>query len=202
MAIIACLLLPALPDAQPCPTLPCPALQVIEFTYNEPEDEAYDSPSRRGFEELLRKLLKLKNGPALVLLHHYAWWFTYGDGLQYGRYYRAGEGQLQVFANVSGASRERWSVGSRARVHVCACAVCRCICARMSRPVVCVTAGALRTPAPPARPVLPLLLQYYDFPAVSMRNVLWPLMNAGIEGFKVQGFGAPAAAAANHCQRQ
>jgi hypothetical protein len=114
-----------LPDGSTLPALLCPAyllcpvLQVIEFTYNEPEDEAYDSPSRRGFEELLRKLLKLKNGPALVLLHHYAWWYTYGDGLQYGRYYRAGEGQLQVFANVSGASEEPWAGGS-----VCGSSAC------------------------------------------------------------------------------
>jgi hypothetical protein len=37
----------------------------------------------------------------VVLLHHYAWWFTHGDGLDRGLYYRAGEAQLQVFANVS-----------------------------------------------------------------------------------------------------
>ena len=29
--------------------------------------------------------------------------------------------------------------------------------------------------------------QYYDLPVVSMRNVLWPLMSAGIEGYKVGG---------------
>ena len=53
-----------------------PPTQVVEFTYNEPEDEKFDSPPRRGFEELLRKLLKLHGGPAVVLLHHYAWWYT------------------------------------------------------------------------------------------------------------------------------
>lgn len=31
-------------------------------------------------------------------------------------------------------------------------------------------------------------MQYYDLPTVSMRNVLWPLMRAGIEGFKVGGW--------------
>ncbi len=35
---------------------------IVEFTYNEPDNEPFDSPPRRGFEELLRKLLKLKNG--------------------------------------------------------------------------------------------------------------------------------------------
>ncbi|EFN59203.1 hypothetical protein CHLNCDRAFT_56786 [Chlorella variabilis] len=104
---------------------PSADLVVVEFTYNEPEDDPFDSPARRGFEELLRKLLKLRGAPAVVMLHHYAWWFTYGDGLDAGLYYRAGEAQLQVFAN------------------------------------------------------------YYDMPAVSMRNVLWPLMNAGVEGFKL-----------------
>jgi hypothetical protein len=76
-------------------------LVVVEFTYNEPEDEPFDSPPRRGYEELLRKLLRLPGQPAVLMLHHYAWWFTYGDGLDYGLYYRAGEAQLQVFANVS-----------------------------------------------------------------------------------------------------
>lgn len=99
-------------------------LVVVEFTYNEPEDEPFDSPPRRGFEELLRKLLRLRNGPAVLLLHHYAWWYTYGDGVKYGLYYRPGEAQLSTFGN------------------------------------------------------------YYDLPTVSMRNVLWPLMRAGIEGFK------------------
>jgi len=47
-----------------------------QFTYNEPEDEPFDSPPRRGFEELLRKLLRLRNGPAVLLLHHYSWWYT------------------------------------------------------------------------------------------------------------------------------
>ncbi|PSC76523.1 Beta-glucan synthesis-associated SKN1 [Micractinium conductrix] len=103
---------------------PTADLVVVEFTYNEPEDDPFDSPTRRGFEELLRKLLKLENGPAVVLLHHYAWWFTYGDGVDRGLYYRMGEAQLSVFSN------------------------------------------------------------YYDMPSVSMRNVLWPLMAAGVEGFK------------------
>ncbi|KAL4423591.1 hypothetical protein ABPG77_004631 [Micractinium sp. CCAP 211/92] len=99
-------------------------LAIVEFTYNEPDNEPFDSPPRRGFEELLRKLLKLKNGPAVILLHHYSWWFTYGDGVDRGLYYRMGEAQLGLFSN------------------------------------------------------------YYDMPQVSMRNVLWPLMAAGVKGFK------------------
>lgn len=31
----------------------------------------------------------------------------------------------------------------------------------------------------------PLLLQYYDFPVVSMRSAVWRNMAAGVEGFRV-----------------
>lgn len=37
--------------------------------------------------------------PAVILLHHYSWWFTYGDGVDRGLYYRMGEAQLGVFSN-------------------------------------------------------------------------------------------------------
>ena len=54
---------PASSHASSSPPVPPACLQVVvEFTYNEPEDDPFDSPTRRGFEELLRKLLKLENG--------------------------------------------------------------------------------------------------------------------------------------------
>ncbi len=37
--------------------------------------------------------------PAVILLHHYSWWFTYGDGVDRGLYYRMGEAQLGLFSN-------------------------------------------------------------------------------------------------------
>lgn len=53
-------------SGSPSPALPRPPpgvpQAIVEFTYNEPDNEPFDSPPRRGFEELLRKLLKLKNG--------------------------------------------------------------------------------------------------------------------------------------------
>ena len=45
----------------------------MEFTYNEPGDVEFNSPPRKGFEQLLRKLLRLPGGPAVLLIHHYAW---------------------------------------------------------------------------------------------------------------------------------
>jgi hypothetical protein len=40
--------------------------------------------------------------PALIQLHHYAWWHAVGDGITDGGlfYYPAGEAQLGVFAQV------------------------------------------------------------------------------------------------------
>lgn len=40
--------------------------------------------------------------PALIQLHHYAWWHAVGDGVEDGGlfYYPAAEAQLGVFAQV------------------------------------------------------------------------------------------------------
>ena len=105
-------------------------LVVLEFSVNDPDDAEFVDPSRKAYEQLLRKVLKRPGAPAVVQLHHYAWWFAHGDGVQFGRFYRPGEGQLGFFAN------------------------------------------------------------YYDLPAVSVRNALHPLMEAGVEGFKVGGLAA------------
>lgn len=79
-------------------------LVVTEFTYNDAIDAAYTSDGRRTYEHLLRKLLKLGSAPAVIQLHHYAWWLNDGDGLDRGLFYRPTEPQLQVFANVSAAA--------------------------------------------------------------------------------------------------
>ena len=76
-------------------------LVVVEFTQNEPDNVEFTESSRKAYEQLLRKVLKRPGAPAIIQLHHYAWWFTYGDGVQFGRYYRYGEGHLQFMANVS-----------------------------------------------------------------------------------------------------
>ena len=75
----------------------------MEFTYNEPADVLFNTPQRKGFEQLLRKLLQLPSQPAVVMLHHYAWWFNQGDGASYGLFYRPAENQLGVFGEVSGS---------------------------------------------------------------------------------------------------
>ena len=78
-------------------------LQVLEFTYNENAAAGYSDPPRRAFEQLLRRLLALPGPPALLLLHHYAWFMTHGDGLDRGLFYYPPEAQLTTFANVRGS---------------------------------------------------------------------------------------------------
>ncbi|PSC72893.1 photosystem II reaction cent isoform B [Micractinium conductrix] len=73
-------------------------LLVAEFTFNEPADIPFTSPQRRAFEQLLRKLARLPGQPAVVVLHHYAWWFSGGDGVQGGLFYRPAEMQLTTMA--------------------------------------------------------------------------------------------------------
>lgn len=75
-------------------------LVVIEFTINDPRDTTYADPERRAYEQLVRKLMALPGRPALLQLHHWAWWHAVGDGVEDGGlfYYHPGEAQLGVFA--------------------------------------------------------------------------------------------------------
>lgn len=91
-------------------------LVVVEFSVNEPANEPFVSGARRRFEQLLRKLLMLGSnhtdphkaginanttgtGAAVIVLHHYSWRTTSGDGVDEGVYYATSEAQLGVFAN-------------------------------------------------------------------------------------------------------
>ncbi|KAL4427831.1 hypothetical protein ABPG75_001920 [Micractinium tetrahymenae] len=100
-------------------------LVVVELTFNEPEDAPFTFPQRRGFERLLRKLARMPRSPAVVVLHHYAWHYSRGDGVAAGLFYRPAESQLSTLA------------------------------------------------------------QYYDLPSPSLRNALYPLMQADVAPFKV-----------------
>ncbi|EFN58305.1 expressed protein [Chlorella variabilis] len=73
-------------------------LVVVEFTFNEHSAVPFPHPTRRGFEQLLRKLLRLPASPAVIVLHHYAWFYAYGDGVEAGLYYRPAEAQLSTLA--------------------------------------------------------------------------------------------------------
>ena len=73
-------------------------LVVVEFTFNEMGNLQYTTPQRRGFEQLLRKLASLPGAPAVLVLHHYAWWHAGGDGVKRGLYYRQAEQQLTTMA--------------------------------------------------------------------------------------------------------
>ncbi|PSC71318.1 hypothetical protein C2E20_5316 [Micractinium conductrix] len=76
-----------------------PDLLIVEFTINEKPDEPYTSSYRRGYEQLLRKLLRLPSRPAVLQMHHYAWWRAEGDGVDQGLFYvPQAESQLTVFS--------------------------------------------------------------------------------------------------------
>ncbi|KAL4421052.1 hypothetical protein ABPG77_007527 [Micractinium sp. CCAP 211/92] len=100
-------------------------LVIVELTINEHPDEEYTGKQRQGYEQLLRKLLKLPSRPAVIQVHHYAWWRAEGDGADAGLFYfPAAEAQLTVMS------------------------------------------------------------QYYDIPALSLRSAVFPLLQAGVPGFK------------------
>ncbi|KAL4447553.1 hypothetical protein ABPG75_004772 [Micractinium tetrahymenae] len=75
-------------------------LVVLEFSANDKRDAPYSDPERKGYEQLIRKLLNMRGRPALIQLHHYAWWHAIGDGIVDGGlfYFPAAEAQLGVFA--------------------------------------------------------------------------------------------------------
>lgn len=77
-----------------------PAAVTLEFTVNEQWDAEYNSTERRSFEQLLRRLLARKHQPAVLILHHYGWWNSPGDGVDRGLFYRQPESALSVFSNV------------------------------------------------------------------------------------------------------
>ncbi len=62
---------------------------------------SYASKFRRGYEQLLRRLLLLPSKPAVILLQAYPWWMSFGDGFWQGLYYREPETELTVLGQVS-----------------------------------------------------------------------------------------------------
>ncbi|KAI3428300.1 hypothetical protein D9Q98_006679 [Chlorella vulgaris] len=74
-------------------------LVTLEFSANERADAPFTSLERRSFEQLIRRLLQYPGRPAILLLHHYAWWEAPGDGVDRGLFYRQPEGQLTEMAH-------------------------------------------------------------------------------------------------------
>ncbi len=176
--------------------LPLVPTQVVEFTVNEDDDAAFSSPSRRRFEQMLRKLLLLGvarsgkgnndsvwglpddrqtgGGVAVVVLHHYAWHAAVGDGRAAGLFYNTSEAQLGMFADVS------MLLGLRLICTMHAALI------RGNTPITLYACRfqPLFTVALSFSLHTHLGLQFYDLPQVSMRNAMWPLMAAGVDGFK------------------
>ncbi|KAL4423959.1 hypothetical protein ABPG75_001260 [Micractinium tetrahymenae] len=74
-------------------------LVTLEFAINDKADVPFASPHRKAYEQLIRRLLALPGQPAVVLLHHYAWWMAAGDGAKGGLFYRQPEGQHTILAH-------------------------------------------------------------------------------------------------------
>jgi palmitoyltransferase len=72
------------------------APKVLEFAVNDPPSTAMNSPGRRTYEQLLRKLLRL--GPAVVMLHQYAYSVGRSDGGAPGSFWSPTEQHLSTFA--------------------------------------------------------------------------------------------------------
>ncbi|KAL4442042.1 hypothetical protein ABPG77_011303 [Micractinium sp. CCAP 211/92] len=73
-------------------------LVTLEFTVNERKEAPFTSIERRSFEQLLRRLLSYPGRPAVMMLHHYSWFDSVGDGLNQGLYYAEPESQLSTLA--------------------------------------------------------------------------------------------------------
>ncbi|KAL4431189.1 hypothetical protein ABPG75_006445 [Micractinium tetrahymenae] len=71
----------------------------LEFTVNEAQNSPYQSPERRSFEQLIRRLLARKHPPAVLILHSYGWWNSFGDGMDRGLFYQQPELQLTAFSH-------------------------------------------------------------------------------------------------------
>lgn len=197
------------------PACPAPVQQVAEFTVNEQPADSFNAPQRRGYEQLLRKLLKIRscgeqggdgNGagssssergsagcarippPAVLVLHHYGWWISnVDDASPAGNYFDNNEAQLHTFSNVSSprAAAPRRGAFFQGRVQGTPGSV-RGGARRVGLQRQRLLAPRRRVPTVfAALPRPPPLPQYYDLPSVSIRNGLWPLMQAGLPGFRV-----------------
>lgn len=125
--------------------------------------ESFDSPIRRTYEQVLRRLLRMPSTPAVLLLQAYPWWQAFGDGVTEGLFYREPENELTVLGQVRPAP-QAGRLQPRAR------SSWRCL-SRCPRP--CATlferhSRALqhRRPVAPPAPAL----QYYDLPVLSLRR--------------------------------
>ena len=74
-------------------------LVIVELTVNDPP-ASFTSTTRHSYEQLLRTLLQLESRPAVILLHHYKWWESFGDGLPRGLFYPPAEAQLTTYSHV------------------------------------------------------------------------------------------------------
>lgn len=149
---------------------------VLEFTVNDNDTVALNSPQRLAYEHLVRRLLARPGGrrPAVVLLHLYAWWRAASAQKGEGLYYKEPEQQLTLLSHVRGRAGAR--AGASAGPHV---------------------AGMLSWQgcAPPFPTCLlplprPLPRQYYDVPSLSLRSAAWRLWQAGVDGFKARSLHA------------
>ncbi len=79
--------------------MPASRAVTLEFAINDKADAPWASPQRKAYEQLIRRLLALPGRPAVLLLHHYAWWMATHDDGRGGLFYREPEGQHTLLAH-------------------------------------------------------------------------------------------------------
>lgn len=77
---------------------PTADLVIVEFSTND-SPSGWTTRGKGSYEGLLRSLLALPSGPAVVLLHHFPWFKAAGDGRSAGLFYREPEGQLTLLSH-------------------------------------------------------------------------------------------------------
>lgn len=196
---------------------------MVDFTVNDAEEAAYDSAERRGYEQLLRKLLQLPSRcvHAWVRKDGCAACFV-GSSLPPSQpAWDSAEGVQPLFVctsqtepavalwpladppSSSCTTTDGGTLRTAARTSRRACFTTppprrSCWCLRRCGGIASVR-GCMATSLLHASVVCPLLrsllmclmpsflcVQYYDFPAISVRSAVHPLMRARVNNFRVR----------------
>ncbi|KAL4452446.1 hypothetical protein ABPG75_008108 [Micractinium tetrahymenae] len=73
-------------------------LVFVEFAVNDQRDAAETSIQRRSYEFMLRSVLRVASQPAVILLNHYSWFLSKGDGRREGLFFSGPESTFNDLA--------------------------------------------------------------------------------------------------------
>lgn len=112
--------------------------------------------------------------PALIQLHHYAWWHAVGDGIEDGGlfYYPAGEAQLGVFSHVSAGVQVVGECLLLGACRWCCSAVRSCLPPRPPPPSSTSLPSLLTHPHPRSPTPRPVVCRCYDSAMTCPKHLL------------------------------